>query len=74
MMPEDLAGDERRQAERGLVEEEQPGAAHESARDGEHLLLAAGERAGLLVGAALEPREVRLDARVVLRRARRAWR
>ena len=37
--------DLRRQAERRLVEEQQLGPAHERARDRQHLLLAAGERA-----------------------------
>src|SRR6185295_15984968 len=46
-----------REAERGLVEHDQLGAAHQAAADGEHLLLAAGERAGELVVAFLEARE-----------------
>src|SRR3712207_8657887 len=40
--------DHRRQAERGLVEEQQLRLGHERAADGEHLLLAAGHRAALL--------------------------
>ena len=39
---EDLLDDERREAERWLVEQEQARAAHQGAGDGEHLLLAAG--------------------------------
>src|SRR5690242_5770388 len=36
--------DQRRQAERGLVEHDELGRPHQAAADGEHLLLAAGER------------------------------
>src|SRR5919198_3362619 len=43
---EDLAGDERREPERGLVEEQQARPQHERAPDREHLLLAAGEASG----------------------------
>ena len=67
---EDLRHEQRREAERRLVEQQQPRALHERAREREHLLLAAAERAGLLVAPLLDPREVRLDAReVVLDRA-----
>src|SRR5262245_5629813 len=38
---EDLANDQRRQAERRLVEQQQPRPAHQRARDRQHLLLAA---------------------------------
>jgi hypothetical protein len=38
--------DRRREAERGLVEHDERGIAHQAAADGEHLLLAAGERSG----------------------------
>ena len=56
---EDLGDEQRREAERRLVEQEQARALHERAREREHLLLAAAERAGLLVAPLLEPREVR---------------
>ena len=57
---EDLLDDERREPERGLVEQQQLRPAHQRARDGEHLLLAARQRAAALVQALLEARE---DAR-----------
>ena len=41
----DLHADERRQPLGGLVEDEQRGIGHQRAADGQHLLLAAGERA-----------------------------
>src|SRR2546426_8197336 len=43
--------DGRRQAERGLVEQDQPRPRHKRAGDGQHLLLAARERAGHLLTA-----------------------
>ena len=43
--PHDLLHDEGRQAERRLVAQEQPRPAHQRAADGEHLLLAARQRA-----------------------------
>ena len=58
---EDLVHEDGCQAHRGLVEHEQLGAAHEGATHGEHLLLAAGERARHLVHALLEAREVLVD-------------
>ena len=42
----DLADDARREAQRGLVEEQQLRAGHQAAADRQHLLLAAGEQAG----------------------------
>src|SRR2546426_12841694 len=42
---------QRRQPQRGLVQQEQPGTTHQRAGDREHLLLAAGERAGELPAA-----------------------
>src|ERR671925_1221277 len=67
---EDLRDEQRRETERRLVEEQQPRTLHERAREREHLLLAAAERAGLLVAALLEPGEIAEHARdVVLRRA-----
>ena len=58
--PEDLGDEERREAERRLVEQQQPRPLHECAREREHLLLAAAERPGLLAAPLLDPREVRL--------------
>src|SRR5581483_10156681 len=52
----------RGESEGRLVEQEQPRARHERSREREHLLLAAGERARLLVAAARDPREVLDDA------------
>src|SRR5258705_13242707 len=49
------------EAERGLVEHDQLGGAHEAAADGEHLLLAAGESAGGLGGALAKAGEHRQD-------------
>src|SRR5215212_3931554 len=45
---ENLLDDQRRKPERGLIEQQQAGARHQCARDREHLLLAAGERAAAL--------------------------
>ena len=47
---EDLAHDERREAERGFIEQQKARAAHQRAGDGEHLLFAARERAAALFG------------------------
>src|SRR5579862_2119939 len=63
---EHLVHDHRRQAERGLVEEDELRLAHEAAADREHLLLAPRERAGGLALALREPREEREDALEVL--------
>src|SRR5881296_1607138 len=49
------------QAERGLVHEEEPGPRHQGAGDREHLLLAAGERAGELCLSLAQQREQRED-------------
>ena len=59
---EQLGDDERREPERGLVEEEQPRREHQRAGEGEHLLLAAGERARLLREPLAEKREPGEDA------------
>ena len=48
---EDLLDDQRRQAERGLVEQQQPRPAHQGAGDGKHLLLAAGQGTAALAAA-----------------------
>ena len=45
---EQLLDQQRREPERGLVQDQQARLAHQAAADGEHLLLAAGERAGEL--------------------------
>ena len=60
----------RRQAERRLVENEQLGLGHQTAADGEHLLLAARQRAGALRAALEKAREDGEHARAVLRAAR----
>src|SRR2546428_8303491 len=49
--PRDLADDDRRKPERGLVEQQGLGLRHEPAPYGQHLLLAAGERAPAPVAA-----------------------
>src|SRR3972149_10349621 len=59
---EDLLHDQRRQAERRLVQQEQSGASHQRAGDGQHLLLAARQRAATLMLPRLEQREERIDA------------
>src|SRR6266478_1328918 len=59
---EDLAGDQRRQAERRLVKQEQARTRHEGARHREHLLLAARERARLLPLPLGEGWEILVDA------------
>ena len=58
----------RREAERGLVEQQQARLRHQAARDREHLLLAAGEQPGALVQPLAQAREAlehRLDLRAV---------
>jgi hypothetical protein len=66
---EHLLDQQRRQAERGLVQDQQPRLGHQAAADGQHLLLAAAQRAGELPRALAQPRKVaktrsRLRARV----------
>ena len=58
---EDLLDEDRRQAHRRLVEEEDLGLGHQRAADREHLLLAARQRPGLLRLAFLEAREQAVD-------------
>src|SRR5207237_2220834 len=58
---EDLLDEDRREAERRLVEQQHPRLGHERAPDREHLLLAAGERSAELRGPFLEAREERED-------------
>src|SRR5437899_9714178 len=55
---EDLADDERREPERGLVQEQEPRPHHERTRDGEHLLPAAGEAPADLAPPPTGPRKV----------------
>jgi len=57
----DLPCDERREAERGLVQHQETGAAHQRAADGQHLLLAAGQRAAALRDTFLEAGKQRED-------------
>ena len=59
---ENLLHQQRRKAERGLVEHQQPRPAHQRAADREHLLLAARQRAAALADTFLQPRE-RIDQR-----------
>src|SRR5262249_49759836 len=54
---EDLVHDQRRQAQRRLVEEQEPGPREERPRDRELLLLASGERRALPVEVSSERRE-----------------
>ncbi len=65
---EDLGHDLRRQPERRLVQQQQLGPQHQRAADRQHLLLAARQRARLLVAALAEPRETRVHLLDVLRR------
>ena len=56
---EDLLDQDRREPERRLVEQQEPRPGHQRPADREHLLLAARQRAALLVGPLAEPREQR---------------
>jgi hypothetical protein len=51
----------RREAQRGLVEQDQPGAGDQRAADRQHLLLAARQVAGEAVAALVQAREVFID-------------
>ncbi len=62
------------EAERRLVENEQPGFGHQAAADGEHLLFAAGEGSGALALPFGEPREDREHPAAVLFASRAARR
>ena len=66
---EDALGEQRGQAERRFVEHEQDRVRHEGATDGEHLLLAAGERPARLRPPFLEHGEELVDAIEVRRPA-----
>ena len=70
---EDGLHQQRREAERRLVEQEQPRLRHQPPGDGEHLLLAAGERAGELANALAQPGKEGEAAVEVLLRGLRAW-
>ena len=59
---EHLLDQQRRQAQRGLVEDQQARLGHHAAPDRQHLLLAARQRAGRLRHALAQPREGREDA------------
>src|SRR5258708_17203647 len=63
---EDLLDDERREAERRLVEQQEARAAHQRAADRQHLLLAARERAAALAPAPLAAGKEREDAAQIL--------
>src|SRR5260370_32445073 len=56
---ENLPGDERGEPERGLVEQQEAWPAHQRARDRQHLLLAARQRAAALVQPFAQTREQR---------------
>src|SRR5215469_12698894 len=58
---EDVLDELGREAEGGLVEKHHLGPGHEGAADGEHLLLASGQRARALLGPAPENGEVVID-------------
>ena len=62
----DVADQNGRQTERRLVQQHDLRTRHEPARDGQHLLLAAGERARGLAKPLLQDREVAEDHRQVL--------
>src|SRR3979411_2841868 len=64
--PKDLGHEQRRQAERRLLEGQEGRAWHERTREREHLLLPATESAGLLVAPLLEPWKICLDTREVV--------
>src|SRR6266545_6524767 len=55
---EELLDDERREAERRFVQQEQPRLRQARPREREHLLLAAGERSRLLVAPLAQPRQL----------------
>ena len=71
---ENLLHHQRRQAEGRLVQQQQLRPQHQRARDREHLLLAAGQRARLLAQALLQAREIAEDALKILRHAARSRR
>src|SRR5215472_8888772 len=60
--PEQLRQQDWGEGERRLVEQQEPWSEHERAREGQHLLLAAAQRPGLLPAPVGEPREVGEDS------------
>ena len=60
--PRHLLNQHRRQADGGLVQEQEPGARHQCTTDGQHLLLASGQGPGPLPAPFLQPREMREHA------------
>ena len=68
---EDLLHDQRRQAERRLVEQKQRRASHQRAGDRQHLLLASRQRAAALMLTCLEQRKQRVDMLQILGEMRR---
>ncbi len=58
---------QRRQTERRFIQQQQPRTQHQRPRHGEHLLLASGKRAGLLVPPLLQPREIGENPLQILR-------
>ena len=63
---EDRLDEDRREAERWLIEHQEPRVRHERASDREHLLLSTGERPRELLGALLEAGEEVVDVRDVV--------
>src|SRR5438105_1826067 len=64
---ENLSHQDRRQAKRRLVEQQQRRAVHQRAPDRQHLLLAAGELSGRLVDPLLQPGKITVDPLQILR-------
>jgi hypothetical protein len=60
---EQVLHQKRAQTERGLIEQHQPGAREHASRDGEHLLLAAGEHRGREIAACGEVGKALVEAR-----------
>src|SRR5579871_6103355 len=63
---EDFLDQERRQAERRLIQKEERRPVHQRAADRKHLLFAAGKLAGGLIEPFLEPRKVAVDTIEIL--------
>ena len=62
-----LSDNERCQAKRRFVQQQQSGAQHEGPCNGQHLLLTPGKCAGLLIAPFLQPRKVAVHLFLVLR-------
>src|SRR5689334_4350178 len=58
----DFLYQQRRQPERGLIQQQQPRPIHQRPRDGEHLLLASRQMPGRLIEPRLQDREIIVDA------------